>query len=53
MASVYKKPGTKNWYCNYAKADGRRVHRSTGKAKRGEAMAKASVTVVAGIAPLV
>jgi len=41
MASIYKKKGTKNLYCCYCDADGRRVHRSTGKAKRGDALREA------------
>ena len=41
MANIYRKAGTKNWYCNYADAAGRRVHRSTGERKRSDAMRQA------------
>ena len=43
MASVYKKKGTKNFYCTYTASNGRKVHRTTGKTKRSEALKVALV----------
>ena len=38
MASLRKRPGSKLWVCCYTRPDGTRAQRSTGKAKRDEAM---------------
>jgi hypothetical protein len=38
MAAIYRKEGTKNLYCTFTASDGKKVHRSTGKQKRSDAM---------------